>query len=401
MVKIMNLIIKAFRAFDFPLLLILLCFFGMGMMIMHSAVGGVEGRFARQLQNFVLAFAVMWVVAMIPVPKMMKLVTYLYGIGILMLVAVLLVGITNKGATRWLGTGSLSIQPSEFMKLVVPMMLAWYFDKRRKELRTLDFIVAGALLGIPALLIMKQPDLGTALLVIFSGFGVLYFAGMSFKLLTPAFIALVVFLVLIISYQTTLCAPDFDWVILHDYQKHRVCTLLDPSTDPLGKGFHTIQGMIAIGSGGIYGKGYMMGTQSHLNFIPESTTDFIFAVYAEELGLYGAIVLLLLYTLLIGRGFFIALKAKTLYGRLLAGALTIMFFAYVFVNMGMVMGILPIVGVPLPFMSYGGTALITLGIASGMLMSIANYKPHKKDDEHIIGATGPGPAARYKRRLRH
>lgn len=388
MQKVMHLILRAFRCFDWPLLLILAVFFGVGMLTMHSAVGGYDGRFSGQLRNFALAFAVMWAVAMIPPSRMMKIVPPLYIMGILLLVAVLLVGTTNKGATRWLTLGSFSFQPSEIMKLVVPMMLALYFDKHRNELRVWDFLVAGALLAIPAALIMKQPDLGTALLVVGSGFAVLYFAGFSFKLLIPMFLLVVTGLTLIIHYQSTLCDPDFDWVVLHNYQKQRVCTLLDPTTDPLGKGFHTLQGMIAIGSGGIYGKGYLMGTQAHLNFIPESTTDFVFAVYAEEFGLYGCCLLLLLYTLLIVRCLMITLKAKTQYCRLLAGAMTMMFFMYVFVNMGMVSGILPIVGVPLPFMSYGGTALITLGFAAGTMMSISNYKPSKKNSKKPKGRRG-------------
>jgi len=220
-----------------------------------------------------------------------------------------------------------------------------------------------------------QPDLGTALLVFASGFCVIYFGGLSFKLLTPAAIALVLGLGTLVYYETDICQPGIDWVVLHEYQKHRVCTLLDPSSDPLGKGFHTIQSMIAVGSGGVYGKGYMMGTQTHLDFIPERTTDFIFAVYAEEFGFYGGIMLLVLYALLIVRGLAIAARAHTQFGRLMAGAMSMMFFVYVFVNVGMVTGILPVVGVPLPFMSYGGTALLTLGIACGILMSISRYRP--------------------------
>lgn len=377
---VMQWVIRAFRTFDWPLFLILLIFTALGMLVMHSAVGDADGRFIAQGRNFLLAFFVMWFVSLWSPSQIMKIVIPFYIVGCLLLLAVLLFGSTSKGATRWLDLGFLRIQPSEMMKLCVPMMLAWYFDKYRSDLRIRDFLVAGILLIVPFLLIIKQPDLGTALLVLATGFCVIYFAGFSFKLLTPIFILGLIFLGLILYFETELCAPGFDWVILHEYQKTRVCTLLDPTTDPLGRGFHTIQGMIAIGSGGLYGKGYMMGTQTHLDFIPERTTDFIFAVYAEEFGLYGSVLLLILYTLLLARCFTITMRAQTQFGRLLAGALTMMFFVYVFVNMGMVMGILPIVGVPLPFMSYGGTALVTLGLASGLLMSISNYKPQRKDD---------------------
>jgi len=256
----------------------------------------------------------------------------------------------------------------------LPMMLAWYFDKRDGKMRIHDFVVAAVLLAIPFILIVRQPDLGTALLVLMSGFFIMYFAGLSFKLLIPGVLVLVLAVGAVVYYETDICQPGVDWVVLHEYQKNRICTLLDPTTDPLGKGFHTIQSMIAIGSGGVYGKGYMQGTQSHLDFIPERTTDFIYAVYAEEFGLYGGILVLILFSLLIVRGLVIASQASTQFGRLLAGTLSLMFFVYVFVNIGMVTGILPVVGVPLPFLSYGGTALLTLGVASGLLMSIGHYR---------------------------
>jgi len=260
------------------------------------------------------------------------------------------------------------------LKIAAPMMLAWYLHQKKGKVGFFDFIVAALLLLMPFMLIVRQPDLGTALLVFVAGFCVMYFAGLSFKLLAPVAIIVLVGAGTLLYYQTQICHPDFDWVVLHEYQKNRVCTLLDPSSDPLGKGFHTIQAMIAVGSGGIYGKGYMLGTQSHLDFIPERTTDFVFAVYAEEFGLYGGVMLLVLYALLILRGLTITARASTQFGRLMAGAMSMMFFVYVFVNVGMVTGILPVVGVPLPFMSYGGTALLTLGIACGILMSISNYR---------------------------
>lgn len=384
MTKLMNQMLRSLRCFDWPLLLILLAFFGLSMLVMHSAVGSTDYRFAGQLRNFSIAFFAMWIVAMIKPPVLMRLAVPIYIVGLILLVGVEFFGITQKGATRWLNLGVATIQPSEMMKLAMPLMLAWYFDRYRNSLSLMDFMVAIILLMVPFALIIKQPDLGTALLVLASGLVVIYFAGLSFKLIVPVFVLGVSGLTLLIAYQNELCQPGFDWVILHEYQKSRVCTLMDPTTDPLGKGFHTIQAMIAIGSGGVYGKGYMQGTQTHLDFIPERTTDFIFAVYAEEFGLYGCILLLALYTLFLVRGFMIALKAKTQFGRLLAGAITMTFFVYIFVNIGMVMGILPVVGVPLPFMSYGGTALVTLGVACGMLMSISNYVPSVADQRQYL-----------------
>ena len=384
MTKLMNQMLRSLRCFDWPLLLILVAFFGLSMLVMHSAVGSTDYRFAGQLRNFSIAFFAMWIVAMIKPPVLMRLAVPIYIVGLILLMGVEFFGITQKGATRWLNLGVATIQPSEMMKLAMPLMLAWYFDRYRNSLSLMDFMVATILLMVPFALVIKQPDLGTALLVLASGLVVIYFAGLSFKLIVPVFVLGVSGLTLLITYQNELCQPGFDWVILHEYQKSRVCTLMDPTTDPLGKGFHTIQAMIAIGSGGVYGKGYMQGTQTHLDFIPERTTDFIFAVYAEEFGLYGCILLLALYTLFLGRGFMIALKAKTQFGRLLAGAITMTFFVYIFVNIGMVMGILPVVGVPLPFMSYGGTALVTLGVACGMLMSISNYVPSVADQRQYL-----------------
>jgi len=378
MKRILHWVLKAILAFDWPLLIILVLLAALGMTVMHSAVGGTDWRFADQLRNFLLAFLAMWVVAMIPPPQLMRLAPLIYGVGVVLLVGVELFGETSKGATRWLNLGFGRIQPSEISKIAVPMMLAWYFHRHQGKIGFLDFLVTGVLLMIPFGLIAKQPDLGTALLVFGAGFCVMYFGGLSFRLLIPVFVVIVVALGTVVHYEDQLCEPEVDWVVLHDYQKHRICTLLNPSSDPLGKGFHTIQSMIAIGSGGVYGKGYMQGTQSHLDFIPERTTDFVFAVFAEEFGLYGGIALLLLYGLLIVRGLAIAMRAGTQFGRLLAGAISMMFFVYVFVNIGMVTGILPVVGVPLPFMSYGGTALLTLGIAAGILMSISHYRPVRR-----------------------
>ncbi|MET0186020.1 MAG: rod shape-determining protein RodA [Achromobacter sp.] len=371
------ILLRVLTAFDWPLLFILLMFATLGLTVMHSAVGSTDWRFAEQSRNFMIAFACMWVVALAPPRLLMKAAVPLYVIGVVLLLGVEFFGETSKGATRWLNLGITRIQPSEMLKISVPLMLAWYFQRHDGQVRVRDFFAAGALLCIPFALIVKQPDLGTALLVFGAGFCVIYFAGLSFKLLVPLITVGIIGVSTLVYYEDQLCLPEVDWVVLHDYQKHRVCTLLNPSSDPLGKGFHTIQSMIAVGSGGLYGKGYMRGTQTHLDFIPERTTDFIFAVYAEEFGFYGGVLLLILYGLLIARGLTIAARSATQFGRLLAGALTMMFFIYVFVNVGMVTGVLPVVGVPLPFMSYGGTALLTMGVACGILMSIGRHRGAK------------------------
>lgn len=368
------LLLRVFTALDWPLLFILVLFAALGLTVMHSAVGSLDGRFVEQSRNFLVALAAMWVVALIPPNQLMRLAVPFYVLGIVLLLGVHFAGETSKGATRWLNIGFTRIQPSEMLKIAVPLMLAWYFHRHEGAVRIRDFFVAGLLLAIPCALIALQPDLGTALLVFGAGFFVIYFAGLSFKLLIPAVLVGVLAVGALVYNEDHLCDPSVAWPGLHDYQKHRVCTLLDPSTDPLGKGFHTIQSMIAVGSGGLYGKGYMQGTQSHLDFIPERTTDFIYAVYSEEFGLYGGVAILVLYSLLIARGLTIAAGGATQFGRLLAGALTMMMFLYVFVNIGMVTGVLPVVGVPLPFMSYGGTALLTMGVACGILMSVRRYK---------------------------
>ncbi len=372
---IFRIVFRCLTSIDWPLMLILLLLAAVGMVVMHSAVGGNDARFADQARNFYVAFVAMWIVAVTPPHLILKLAVPFYALGVILLLAVMFVGETSKGATRWLNLGITRIQPSEMMKIAVPLMLAWYFHSREGPMKFLDLCVASVLLVVPFLLIVKQPDLGTAILVFGAGFFVIYFAGISFKLLIPVMLIGAIGIGTVYVNQEQLCDDDFDWVVLHDYQKHRICTLLDPSTDPLGKGFHTIQSTIAVGSGGVYGKGYMNGTQTHLDFIPERTTDFIFAVFAEEFGLYGGVTLLVLYLLLLFRGLAISINAPQYGERLLAGALTMVLFIYVFVNVGMVTGILPVVGVPLPFLSYGGTALLTIGIACGILMSISKYRP--------------------------
>ena len=344
-----------------------------GLLIMYSSGYDHGTRFADHGRNMAIAGTIMFVVAQVPPQRLMMFAVPLYLVGVALLVAVALVGITKKGATRWLNVGMV-IQPSEILKIAVPLMLAWWFQKREGQLRSFDFIAGLVLLAVPVGLIMKQPDLGTALLVMAAGLAVIFFAGLSWKLILPPVLLGVVGISLIVWYEPMLCADGMRWPVLHDYQQQRICTLLDPTRDPLGKGFHIIQGMIAIGSGGLFGKGFMAGTQTHLEFIPERTTDFIFAAFSEEFGLLGNMLLIAGFFFLIVRGLAIAIDAPTLFSRLLAGALTMIFFTYAFVNMGMVSGILPVVGVPLPFISYGGTAMVTLGLAIGMLMSIAKAK---------------------------
>jgi rod shape determining protein RodA len=344
------------------------------MLIMYSVGFDHGSRFQDHGRNMLIAGAIMFVVAQIPPQRLMAAAVPLYVFGVSLLIAVAIFGVTKKGARRWLNVGITQIQPSEILKIAMPLMLAWWFQKREGQLRPLDFVAAGFLLLVPAVLIMKQPDLGTALLVLITGVSVIFFAGMSWKLVIPPVLLGLIGVFLLIWFQPQLCADGVRWPVLHDYQQQRICTLLDPTRDPLGKGFHIIQGGIAIGSGGVTGMGYMKGTQTHLEFIPERTTDFIFAAFSEEFGLIGNVLLIIAFIFLILRGLLIALEAPTLFSRLLAGSVTMIFFAYAFVNMGMVSGILPVVGVPLPFISYGGTAMVTLGLALGILMSIANSK---------------------------
>ena len=330
-------------------------------------------RFWDHGRNMLLACIIMVVVAQIPPQRMMALAVPVYTVGLAFLVAVALFGLTKKGAQRWLNVG-IVIQPSEIMKIGMPLMLAWWFQKREGQLRSLDFFVAGLILFVPVALIFKQPDLGTAILVMSAGLYVLFFAGLSWWLIIPPLLLGMIGVSLLVFFEPRLCVDGMDWPFLLDYQQQRVCTLLDPGRDPLGKGFHIIQGMIAIGSGGFWGKGFMQGTQSHLDFIPERTTDFVFAAYSEEFGLIGNIFLIGSFLVLVFRGLAIATEGPTLFSRLLAGSITLIFFTYAFVNMGMVSGMLPVVGVPLPFISYGGTAMVTLGFGIGILLSVAKAK---------------------------
>ncbi|MFZ4287916.1 rod shape-determining protein RodA [Variovorax sp. HJSM1_2] len=362
-----------FQGFDIPLALAVIMLAFAGLLTMYSSGYDHGTRFLDHGRNMLLAASIMFVVAQVPPQRLMLAAVPLYTLGVALLIAVALFGITKKGAQRWVNLGVV-IQPSEILKIAMPLMLAWWFQRREGQLRSLDFVVAGLLLLLPVGLIMKQPDLGTSLLVLAAGLAVIFFAGLSWKLILPPVLLALVGIGLVVAFEPQLCADGVRWVVLHDYQQQRICTLLDPRKDPLGKGFHIIQGMIAIGSGGLTGKGFMQGTQTHLEFIPERTTDFIFAAFSEEFGLVGNLLLIGSFIFLILRGLFIAADAPTLFSRLLAGAVTTIFFTYSFVNIGMVSGILPVVGVPLPFISYGGTAMVTLGMALGILMSVSKAR---------------------------
>ena len=359
--------------FDGPLVFAVVMLACAGLATMYS-VGFDHGtRFFDHGRNMLIAAVVMFLVAQVSPQRLMAMAVPLYTVGVALLIAVAIFGLTKKGAQRWLNVGVV-IQPSEIMKIAMPLMLAWWFQRREGQMRAFDFIVAALILAIPVGLIVSQPDLGTSLLVMASGVFVIYFAGLSWKLIWPPVLIASAGIIALIVMESSWCAPGVDWVVLHDYQKQRVCTLLDPFKDPLGKGFHIIQGMIAIGSGGVFGKGFMQGTQTHLEFIPERTTDFIYAAFAEEFGFIGTVLLVAGFVFLIFRGLLIALEAPSLFSRLLAGSVTMNFFVYGFVNMGMVSGILPVVGVPLPFISYGGTAMVTLGMGLGILMAITRTK---------------------------
>ena len=350
------------RRLDGPLMVVIVVIAAISLTVVYSASGGATfDRMLGQARNFAIAFVVMWVVANTPPQTLMRLAIPIYVVGLALLIGVALFGEIRNGARRWLNLGFVTLQPSEIMKLGMPLILAWYFHRKEEGLNWKDYVLAGVLLAVPTGLVIKQPDLGTAILVFSAGFFVIFLSGLPWKVLIGTALA-------------GAAATPFVWPLLHEYQRQRVLTFIDPMNDPLGAGYHIIQSTIAIGSGGIVGKGWLNGSQAQLDFIPERSTDFILAVYGEEFGLIGGWLLLALYLVVIGRGFMIAMNAPTTFSRLLAGALTLSFFTYAFVNIGMVIGILPVVGVPLPLMSYGGTAILSLCIGFGILMSIATHK---------------------------
>ena len=353
-------ILRRLAHLDGILLTLVVLLLGVSLAVVTSASGQSPARISGHLINIGLALSVMVVMANVPPHLLSKVGPPLYVAGVVLLIGVALFGEIRNGARRWLNLG-FAFQPSELLKLALPLMLAWYFQRNEAVLRAKHFLVGGAMLVVPFLLILRQPDLGTAMMIGASGFYLLFFVGLPWKVILGG---------------ATLGAASLPvvWGLMHDYQQRRVLTLLDPSSDPLGAGYHIIQSTIAIGSGGLFGKGWMQGTQSQLDFIPERTTDFIYAVFGEEFGYFGAILLVGLYLAIVARGLVIAARAPTLFGRLIAATLSLNLFTYVFVNMGMVSGILPVVGVPLPLMSYGGTALITLLLGMGMLMSVATHR---------------------------
>ena len=346
---------------DIPLLMGLIALATTSLFILYSASGQDMTMIWKQVVRFVIAFAFMLVLAQISSNTLKRWSPYFYAIGVVLLIAVLVVGQIGKGAQRWLDFGIFVIQPSEIMKLAVPLMVSWYLSEYPLPPDSKRLMIALMIIAIPFILIIKQPDLGTSLLVAGAGFFALLYAGLSWK---------------IIGTMAALGAASapIGWSLMHDYQRQRVLTLLDPENDPLGAGYHIIQSKIAIGSGGLYGKGWLGGTQSELDFLPERSTDFIFAAYAEEFGFIGILVLLAIYLFIIVRGLFIAVQAQDTFTRLLAGSLTMTFFIYVFVNIGMVTGILPVVGLPLPLVSYGGTSVVTLMAGFGILMSIHTHR---------------------------
>jgi rod shape determining protein RodA len=346
---------------DVPLLIAVCLLLATGMVTLYSASNQSFDRMETKLFNIGVAFAVMWVVANTPMSQVLRLAMPAYLAALALLIAVALVGDVRNGARRWLDLGVISLQPSELMKIALPLALAWYFDRYESTLRLRNFVIAAALFVLPVLLILRQPDLGTALLIASSGCFVLFLAGLPWKIIFALGAAGV-------------AALPLAWSLMHDYQRTRVMILLDPTQDPLGAGYHTIQSTIAVGSGGWFGKGWLQGTQTHLDFLPERTTDFIFAVYSEEFGLLGNAMLLLMFLLVIARGLVITLNAPTVFTRLVAGSVTLTFATYAFVNMGMVSGILPVVGVPLPLISYGGTALVSAFFGFGLLMSISTNR---------------------------
>ena len=347
---------------DLTLLVGLLMLAALGLVILYSASNQDMDIIYRQLTRLGVAFGIMFIIAQIPPQQLRFWTPWLFGIGVLLLIATLSnFGVSSKGAQRWLDLGLVRFQPSEILKITLPMMLAWYLNDVALPPRLKHIMACGLLILVPALLIAKQPDLGTAILIVASGIFVMLLSGIRWRFVFA-------------SIFTALAAAPLLWYLMHDYQRRRVLTFLNPENDPLGAGWHIVQSKIAIGSGGTYGKGWLNGTQSHLEFLPERSTDFIFAVYGEEFGLLGIIVLLLMYLFIVARGLYIASQAQDTFGRLLAGSISITFFFGMFVNIGMVTGLLPVVGLPLPIVSYGGTSMVTLMIAFGILMSVHTHR---------------------------
>jgi rod shape determining protein RodA len=346
---------------DAPLLLALIGVSGLGLMVLYSAGGEDTNLLGRQLIRLAIAFTAMFAIAQVSPRLLMRVTPWAFATGILLLLAVLVGGEASGGAQRWLNLYVVRFQPSEMMKLAVPMMVAWYLADARLPPNRFQLLAGIFLIAVPMLMIAKQPDLGTALLIASSGFFVLFLAGLQWRLLA--------FLTALVA-----AAAPLIWHFMHDYQRQRVLTFLSPEKDPLGTGYHIIQSKIAIGSGGLLGKGWLNGTQSQLDFLPERSTDFIFAVLGEEFGFLGVLLLFAFYVIIVIRGVLIAVQAQDTYTRLLAGSIAMTFFVYVIVNTGMVTGLLPVVGLPLPMISYGGTSIVTLMAGFGILMSIQTHR---------------------------
>ncbi len=346
---------------DKVLLYALLILAGVSLAIVYSSTGKSLSATVAHAVRLALGFGVLLVMAQLRPDSLERWSPWIFGVALLFVLAVLGLGVIGKGAQRWLSLGVLRFQPSELMKLALPMMLAWFFAREGLPPRLWRLVLGAVIVLVPVGLIAKQPDLGTAALVFAAGITVLFLAGLSWRIIVPLFV-------------TIIAAAPFAWHFLHDYQRHRILTLIDPQSDPLGRGYHTIQSMIAVGSGGFYGKGWLNSTQAHLEYLPESHTDFVFAVFAEEFGLIGSLLLVMVYALIVARGFWIAYLAQDSYTRLLAGSLSVSFFLHFFINVGMVVGVLPVVGIPLPVMSYGGTSIVTLMAAFGVLMSIHTHR---------------------------
>ncbi len=352
---------RLFAHIDRPLMGLLGLLLLASLATVFSASGASMDKIGSHLINIAIALSAMVAISHVPPQRLMQFVLPVYLLGVVLLVGVAVAGEVVNGARRWLHIGVTRIQPSELMRLAVPMMLAWFLHYKQEILHTRHYAIAAALLVLPVLLIVRQPDLGTALLITASGIYVLFLGGLSWRIIAGGVVL-------------AGAALPMVWHMLHDYQRQRVLTMIDPSSDPLGAGYHIIQSTIAVGSGGMAGKGWLHGSQAHLDFLPERTTDFIFAVFSEEFGLIGNLLLLLLYGAIIYRGLALAAVAPSLFGRLLAGSLVLTFFTYAFVNMGMVSGILPVVGVPLPLVSYGGTSMVTVLIGFGIVMSAASHR---------------------------
>lgn len=346
---------------DVPLLIILIAVSALGLIVLYSAGGGDAELVERQLVRLGIAFTGMLVVAQLPPRLLQRITPWIFVIGILFLLAVLVSGEASGGAQRWLNLYFVRFQPSEMMKLAVPMMVAWYLAEARLPPNRWQLLASAVLIAVPMLMIARQPDLGTALLIASSGFFVVFLAGLQWRLL-------------VFSTIVAAAAAPLLWHFMHDYQRQRVITMLNPESDPLGAGYHIIQSKIAIGSGGLFGKGWMNGTQSQLNFLPERSTDFIFAVLGEEFGFFGILLLFAFYTAIVVRGIMISIHAQDTYTRLLAGSISMTFCVYFIVNTGMVTGLLPVVGLPLPMISYGGTSIVTLMAGFGILMSIQTHR---------------------------